>query len=163
MLIQATRSCPEVPEKIGVSCAFTQYLKYLPMELLPTFWTDDELDLLRGTSLAPAVETKMRSLFREFEHLRESTAQIDWCRKYWWDEVDGVLNFDDWKQVDAMYRSRALEFPGIGDSMVPCIDMANHASGNATGALYESDEQGNGLLLLREGVELTHGKEITIT
>ena len=62
-----------------------------------------------------------------------------------------------------MYRSRALEFPGIGDAMVPCIDMANHASGDATVALYETDEHGNGLLLLREGKELHKGEEITIT
>jgi hypothetical protein len=73
------------------------------------------------------------------------------------------ITFDDWMQVDAMYRSRALEFPGVGDAMVPCVDMANHASGNGTAALYETDEDGNGLLLLREGKEIQKGGEITIT
>jgi hypothetical protein len=65
--------------------------------------------------------------------------------------------------VDAMYRSRALEFPGAGDCMMPCVDMANHASGEATAALYETDENGNGLLLLREGKCVALEEEITIT
>jgi hypothetical protein len=65
--------------------------------------------------------------------------------------------------VDAMYRSRALEFPSVGDAMVPCIDMANHASRNATAALYEADDDGNGVLLLREGKVVQVGEEVTIT
>ena len=65
--------------------------------------------------------------------------------------------------VDAMFRSRALEFPGVGDCMVPCVDMANHASGDATAALYETDGNGNGLLLLREGKDIAKDGEVTIT
>lgn len=109
------------------------------------------------------MSAKMKSLYREFGHLQESTSRIEWCRRYWWDEVDGLLDFDDWKQVDAMYRSRALEMPGIGDCMVPCVDMANHASGDETHALYEADENGNGLLLLREGSPVKADGEVTIT
>lgn len=70
---------------------------------------------------------------------------------------------DDWVLVDAMYRSRALDLPGTGESMVPCVDMANHASGDETVALYETDEDGNALLLLREGKSLKAGDEVTIT
>lgn len=62
-----------------------------------------------------------------------------------------------------MYRSRALEFPGVGDAMVPCIDMANHASGDATAALYETDDDGNAILILRHGKDISEGGEITIT
>ena len=62
-----------------------------------------------------------------------------------------------------MYRSRALEFPGVGDAMVPCLDMANHASGERTVALYETDEEGNSLLRLRDGHDLSKDDEITIT
>lgn len=133
------------------------------MELLPTFWTEDELHLLQGTSLAAAMQTKLKSLEREYAHLRDSTAHLEWCRKCWWQEPENLVTFDDWKQVDAMYRSRALEFPGIGDAMVPCVDMANHASGAHTAALYESDGEGNGLLLLREGCQLRQDDEVTIT
>ena len=47
--------------------------------------------------------------------------------------------------------------------MVPCVDMANHASGDQTTALYEADGSGNGLLLLREGKNVDKGEEVTIT
>ena len=130
---------------------------------MPTFWTEEEQELLEGTTLRPAVRAKLNSLLREFEHLRTSTEAIDWCAKYWWDDHQGLLNFEDWMRLDAMYRSRALEFPGVGDCMVPCIDMANHASGNSTAAVYESDENSNGLLLLRDGKKKKSGEEITIT
>ena len=140
-----------------------RYIKYLPHVDLPTFWTQEDLDLLSGTSLAPAMTAKVESLYREFELLRDKTSPIEWCRKYWWDEIEGLLDFDDWKQVDAMYRSRALEFPGIGDCMVPCVDMANHASGEMTRALYEANDNGDGLLLPYKEHELKAGDEINIT
>ena len=47
--------------------------------------------------------------------------------------------------------------------MVPCIDMANHASGDSTSALYETDSDGNAILVLREGKELAPNDEVTIT
>jgi hypothetical protein len=109
------------------------------------------------------VRAKLNSLLREFENVRTATEKIDWCAKYWWDEDNVLLTFDDWMRLDAMYRSRALEFPGVGDAMVPCVDMANHASGDATAALYETDESGNGVLLLRDGKEIPQGGEVTIT
>ncbi|KAK4964228.1 hypothetical protein LTR66_012406 [Elasticomyces elasticus] len=139
------------------------YIKYLPAELLPTFWSDRERELLIGTTLAPAVSAKKKSLYREFERLRSSTAHLPWCVRCWWDEVDGLVTFDDWLQVDAMYRSRALEFPGLGDCMVPCVDMANHTSGDVTAAVYERDGDGDALLLLRDGKAVEGGDEVTIT
>lgn len=139
------------------------YIKFLPLERLPTLWSEGERESLKGTSLRGAVHAKLNSLYREYDSLKTATGNISWCKQVWWDEVDGVLTFGDWKQLDAMYRSRALEFPGIGDAMVPLIDMANHASGNDTGALYESSEDGDALLLLREGQHLSHGDEVTIT
>lgn len=138
-------------------------MKFLPLEMLPTVWTDEERSLLTGTSLAPATEAKLKSLKREYDLIQSATEAIPWCQKVWWDTYNGLLTFDDWMQVDAMYRSRALEFPGIGDSMVPVVDMANHASGDLTGALYEADEMGNALLLLRDGKTLSEGEEVTIT
>jgi hypothetical protein len=47
--------------------------------------------------------------------------------------------------------------------MVPCVDMANHSSGEAIAALYETDEDGNGILLLRAGKTVKRKDEITIT
>lgn len=141
----------------------TDYITYLPAPPLPTTWPEFSLALLTGTSLAPALRAKNASLLREFEHLRTATSNIEWCAKYWWDEDDGLLTFDDWVSVDAMYRSRALEFPGIGDCMVPCVDMANHASGDRTVAVYEVDGEGRAVLLVREGVSVDEGGEVTIT
>lgn len=131
--------------------------------MLPTFWTDAERSLLKGTTLAPALSAKLNSLYREFEQLRVATSGIPWCGHLWWDEVDGLISFSDWLHVDAMYRSRALEFPGVGDCMVPCIDMANHSSGESTAAIYEVDDQGNALLLLRGDRQVDSGGEVTIT
>ncbi|KAL6708561.1 hypothetical protein ACN47E_002542 [Coniothyrium glycines] len=162
LLFQATLCCPST-KNIGVLNPLTEYIKYLPDELLPTFWTEEEQEIFQGTTLRPAIRAKLNSLLREFETLRTATASIDWCSKYWWDEDHGLLTFDDWMCVDAMYRSRALEFPGTGDCMMPCIDMANHASGNATAAFYETNNGGSGLLLLREGKIIEAGEEITIT
>ena len=47
--------------------------------------------------------------------------------------------------------------------MVPLIDMGNHASGDETVALYDTDKEGNAILLLRDGKSETPGSEITIT
>lgn len=69
-----------------------RYIKYLPDELLPTFWHEDELELLKGTTLRPAVRAKMNSLLREFEAVRTATEGIDWCAKYWWNEEEGMVS-----------------------------------------------------------------------
>ena len=53
--------------------------------------------------------------------------------------------------------------PGTGHCTVPCIDMANHTSGSATIALYETDAEKNAVLILRDGKEIDIGEEVTIT
>lgn len=141
----------------------SSYVKFLPEELLPTLWTVEERSLLLGTSLEPALVAKHKSLIREFAEFRKATAKIPWCAAVWWSDGPGHLSFDDWSQVDAMYRSRALEFPGIGDAMVPCVDMANHVPDEGTAAVYEVDGDGNAVLLLREGVTVKKGEEVSIT
>ena len=109
------------------------------------------------------MEAKLNSLDREFTLLKNRTMSIDWCQQYWWDLETGILTFDDWKQVDAMYRSRALDLPGTGHAVVPCVDMANHASADDTSALYETDSNGDAILLLRDGKKITSGGEVAIT
>lgn len=161
--MQCSVACPTIFEKRGVTSALSEYVKFVPLELLPTFWTESERDLLKGTSLAPALEAKLKALYREYDTFRTATEKIPWCAMCWWDEIDGLLSFDDWLQVDAMYRSRALEFPGIGDCMAPCIDMANHESGEMTKAIYEVDSDGNALFLLRDGQTVEDGGQVSIT
>ena len=163
LLIQISANCTDIPIKIGTSNPWTEYVKFMPAEIpLPTFWNETERNSLSGTSLKAALEAKLRSLDREFSNLRVATEPIEWCR-YWWDADIGRLSLEDWKTVDAIYRSRALDLPGIGHAMVPYIDMANHASGDETVALYETDTNGNAVLLLRDGKNIESGEEITIT
>ncbi len=150
--------------KIGVLNPFCGYVRFLPLCIpIPTFWNDEERLLLTGTSLEAALEHKLKSLDHEFTMLRDKTSCIEWCRHHWWDTETGTLTFDDWKQVDAIYRSRALDLPGTGHAVVPCIDMANHASGSETKALYDTDGNGNAILVLRDGIKTTVDEEITIT
>lgn len=133
-------------------------MKSLPLEDLPTFWTPSELQLLIGTTLAPAVSSKLKSLRREYDGLCMSAANTRW-----YGLVQDHIDFDDWLQVDSMYRSRALDFPEIGHCMVPCVDLANHASGEDTIAIYEKDENGDAVLLLRDGKNVPEDGEVTIT
>ena len=162
LLLQLTHNASD--GRIGVADAFTDYIKFLPESIpLPTFWSEEEISLVRGTSLELALETKLSSLEREFLHLEDSTGTIDWCRQYWWDVETGQLTLEDWKFVDATYRSRALDLPGTGHATVPCIDMANHASDVSTGALYETDEDSNAILVLANGKTIKSGNEVTIT
>lgn len=165
--MQITYSASEFrnePHRIGLSNPWTEYVKFMPQSIpLPTFYSDDELELLRGTSLRSAVDAKNDSLEREFEHIRLSTQNIPWCQKYWWDEETGRLSLNDWKYVDAAYRSRMVDLPGHGHSMVPCIDMANHACEDTVRALYETDREGNAVLQLRWGRKLHIDEEVTIS
>lgn len=105
----------------------------------------------------------MSSLDREFHDFQSTTSSISWCKQVWWDADNGHLSIEDWKLVDAIYRSRALDLPGTGHAMVPCIDICNHSSGDKTKALYDTDADGNGILVLRDGHQLASSDEITIT
>jgi hypothetical protein len=101
----------------------------------------------------------MSTLLREFESLREKTVGIPWCEKCWWE--NDAFNFSDWILLDAWYRSRSLELPKSGESMVPCLDMANHSS-NAN-AYYEQTSDNSAALLLRPDMKLDVGAEVTIS
>ena len=120
--------------------------------------------LLTGTSLEAALKSKLQKLNDDFTLLQEKTSSIGWCRQYWWAaESVSQGTFNDWKQVDALYRSRALDLPGTGHAVVPCIDMANHASGDETTALYETSTDGSAVLYLRANKEVFAGDEVTIS
>ncbi|RMJ22002.1 SET domain-containing protein [Aspergillus sp. HF37] len=167
LLVQIAHSSPDLGDerpRIGVSNPWTEYVKFMPKDVpLPTFYSEEELELLRGTSLKFAVDAKNAALEREFEHLRSSTENTPWCQRYWWNGETGRLTLDDWKYVDALYRSRTLDLPGHGHSMVPCIDMANHVSEDAVKALYETDAEENAVLQLQLGRKLCADEEVTIS
>ncbi|PVH81624.1 SET domain-containing protein [Cadophora sp. DSE1049] len=142
-----------------------QYIKYLPEEPLPTLWTDSEKVLLRGTTLLPAIEAKLKRLRHEYDGLRKSTCSLEWCQSYWWGESTGQLTYSDWLQIDAMYRSRAVKFPPTSsgrDCMIPCLDMLNHADPVIPTAYYKVDDDGNALLWLSTDCAVEEGNEVTI-
>jgi hypothetical protein len=161
-LSQSTHEHPIPPlsnqQDLRTKSDMHSYVKALPLELLPTFWSPDELQLLIGTTLAPATASKLRSLRREWDLVCESAARTRWHRI-----CGSQLDFDDWLQVDAMYRSRALDYPQIGHCMVPCVDLANHVAHEGTIAIYEKDAAGNAVLVLRDGKTLHEGDEVTIS
>src|ERR1700712_2267031 len=141
-------SNPAVTAKIGRSTPFKDYLKFLSIPDIPTLYSPDHLSHFSGTTLIPATQAKLNKLRSEFKSLQRKTRQIPWLAPIWWEflpqmspdadefydedsdeeeEDDGnLIQFDDWLILDAMYRSRAMEWPGQGEAMVPGIDMANH-------------------------------------
>ncbi|TLS27175.1 hypothetical protein PpBr36_04591 [Pyricularia pennisetigena] len=143
----------------GVSNPWTQYIEYLPRTVpLPTLWSEDEKQLLRGTSLEAAVQSKLRALENEFDDLLEKAAEIPS-----WNEVlceKQVVTVSDYARLDAWYRSRCMELPGSGPTMVPCIDMVNHAA--TPNASYVKSSDGVKLCLC-SGVSVKKGQEITIS
>ncbi|KAJ6109179.1 hypothetical protein N7486_001413 [Penicillium sp. IBT 16267x] len=164
LLVQITHNSSQKPRRIGVSSPWTEYIKFFPSSFsLPTFWSEEERELLRGTSLEAAVDAKWNSLQREFEFIHQATEDINWCQQCWWAESSDGLTFEDWRYVDAAYRSRMLDLPGSGHSMVPCVDMVNHVAGAAVTALYDADSDGNAILKLRDGKTLQKGEEVTIS
>ncbi|KAF2224927.1 hypothetical protein BDZ85DRAFT_233174 [Elsinoe ampelina] len=162
LLTQSYLLHPSPPSPHFTHTPLTTYLRLLPLPPLPTLWPPTLLPLLRGTTLLPALRAKLTSLNRDFTTLQTLSALLPWTTDLFSD-ADGLFTFPDWIAVDGMYRSRALEFPGVGPCMAPGIDMANHCGGEGTKAIYEVDGAGDGVLLLRAGKEVGGGEEVTIT
>lgn len=101
----------------------------------------------------------MSALTREFDEMREKSSEIECWDVALWDS--GLVRLLDWYRVDALYRSRVLELPKSGPSMVPCIDMANHST--QANAYYEENNKDEVVLLLRPGSEAKKGGEISIS
>ena len=145
---------------MGVSNPWTEYLQFLPETVLvPTLWNEDERLLLRGTSLEPAVNAKISALDAEFGAVREKSSDIACWNELLWES--GSVSFTDWIRLDALYRSRCLELPRSGESMVPCIDMLNHSA--SPSAYYEENAKDEVILLPRPGITVSKDAEITIS
>lgn len=147
---------------------WTEYVRFLPADVpLPTLWTDTERLLLQGTSLESAVGAKLIALEAEFDQLREQSSDIPFWQAAFWERASGP-ELRHWFLVDAWYRSRCLDLPRYGPSMVPCIDMVNHS--DKPNAYYEEapivpvtgDDVGV-VLLLRPQQNVAALEEITIS
>ena len=160
LLVQAVLASRSGHSPVGVKNPWTEYLQFLPETVLvPTLWTEDERQLLRGTSLEAAVNAKMSALDAEFALVRDKSSDIACWSALLWER--GSVSFTDWIRLDALYRSRCLELPRSGESMVPCVDMLNHSA--APAAYYEENPQDEVVLLPRPGVRVAEGDEITIS
>lgn len=101
----------------------------------------------------------MTALTREFDELREKSSEIEiWYLAFW---ESNLVQLTDWYRVDAWYRSRVLELPRPGPSLVPCLDMANHSA--EANAYYEETSDGEVVLLLRPDANLEKDGEVTIS
>jgi len=160
----------------------------MPIPRVSTLFTEDELQLFEGTTLVPATRAKLKKLTSEYTALRNRTKSTPWLAPVWWGAVekprsraeqslidagfrmppaeikDGpppLVSLEDWILLDAMYRSRALEWPGQGEAMVPVLDMANHnVPANATFDVMSTNE---GILQLEKDIQLKSGDEIFIS
>jgi hypothetical protein len=178
-------SNPAVTAKIGRSTPFKDYLKFLSIPDIPTLYSPEDLSHFTGTTLMPATSAKLNKLRSEFKTLQRKTRQISWLAPIWWEflphmspgveelsdedsdeeeeEEDGnLVQFDDWLILDAMYRSRAMEWPGQGEAMVPGIDMANHNI--PPNVEFEvRGETSEGLLLPKKDAVIRQGEELCIS
>lgn len=143
-----------------MSHAWTEYVKFLPEDvLLPTQWSTDERKLLDGTSLRPALGAKLSSLMSEFDFVFDKSCNLPFWNSVLWETEPRRVQ--DWIMLDAWYRSRCVELPVSGVSMVPYLDMVNHSS--MPTAYYDEHDRDDVVLLLRPGVSLAKGEEITIS
>ncbi|POS70719.1 SET domain-containing protein [Diaporthe helianthi] len=147
-------------EHAGLANPWTEYVKFLDDAVpVPTLWQESDRSLLRGTSLEAALNAKMLALNHEFEELREKSSGIEcWNAAFW---VNYAVSFADWLLVDAWYRSRVLELPRSGPSLVPCIDMVNHSTD--ANAYYEENINDDVVILLRPGGKVKEGDEVNIS
>lgn len=104
-----------------------------------------------------AVSAKLAMLAREFDSIKAKLVDSPlWSELF----LDDKVTAQDWVLLDALYRSRSLELPKSGISMVPCLDQANHAAQH--NAYYEEGSAGEVMLRLVSGAHLSDGEEITI-
>ena len=160
--MQITHSSPDMKSTVGQSTAFSEYVKFVADERnLPTFWTEQERKCLWSTTLDQHVDAKLRALEKEYSDFCEASKHISWSKE-WWGDV-GCLNIEDWKVVDAMYRSRAMDFDSYGLCLVPIMDMANHGIEEVSNAMYSIEGENKEARLYLDGKDsVDSGDEIKI-
>ncbi|KAK4075452.1 uncharacterized protein Triagg1_4573 [Trichoderma aggressivum f. europaeum] len=144
--------------RLFASTPWTEYIKFLPQYIpIPTMWTNDERQLLKGTSLEAALSAKLSALSHEYDEISEQASKIP----FWYDLFWDTAKVEDWILADAWYRSRCLELPRAGHAMVPGLDMANHSQTHS--AYYDESSDGDVVLLPSSGSRVLSGEEITIS
>lgn len=94
-----------------------------------------------------AIVSKKGALAREFHAFQRLTSSLAWCRQYLWNpSSSSSFTLSNWIQIDAWYRSRVLELPGLGVCLIPYLDMVNHSDDGAN-AYYNLTDDGDVVLL----------------
>lgn len=94
-----------------------------------------------------AVPAKVSALIKEFNDIRAKCEELPFWRDYMYEEE--IITVADWGYLDALYRSRSLELPKSGESMVPVLDMVNHSP--SANAYFDETSEGEVRLLIRKG------------
>ncbi|KAH8202841.1 hypothetical protein TruAng_003004 [Truncatella angustata] len=145
LMLQYIYSSPDYQGTNGEASPWAWYFDMLPFRVpVPTMWNEDEL---------PAVSAKLISLNKEFDEVREKCENLP----FWSDFLEDYegITVEDWVYFDALYRSRSLELPKSGESMVPVLDMINHSS--HANAYFDENNEGEVRLLIRKGHTIQSG------
>ena len=122
-------------------------------------WSDAEILLLKATSMEVALAAKLELLSREFALIQTKARDIP----FWREILESQhVSIRDWIWLDALFRSRSFDLPLSGESMVPCLDLANH-SAESTAYFHQDVVTHTTTLLLRDGCSLSPGAEVTIS
>ena len=106
------------------------------------------------------MDAKLAALQREFDALQECSQDLPFWNQALWLQAEPAT-IQDWILADCWYRSRCLELPQNGASMVPGLDMLNHS--DTPTSLYEQEGAGDVVLLSRPNANFVHGQELTIS
>ncbi|KAJ3282795.1 hypothetical protein HK104_010721, partial [Borealophlyctis nickersoniae] len=120
---------------LGEKSPFFGYLSTLPeRENLPIFWSEAELEELKGTDLGEAVLRDKALLIDDFE-----THVVPMCKEHPDLLPPSKITCDLFLRAASLVASRAFQVDAFhGDSMVPLADTFNHKT-NAEIVHFESE------------------------
>ncbi|KAK3304985.1 uncharacterized protein B0T15DRAFT_433510 [Chaetomium strumarium] len=132
--------------------------------LVSTMWSPAELSPLKDTSLESTVAAKLALLQREFSLITLRTRSLRFWHETLFHNNGEPVSLQHWIWLDALFRSRSFDLPRSGESMVPCLDLANHSNENTAYFRQETQTESVTLMIRREIISaLCPGDEITIS
>ena len=114
----------------------------------PAFFSDDEKDLLKGSSLLAHINDKVKQLKENYETI----SQIK----------DFNFTYEEYCRATFMVLSRAFSFKAEneqGYAMIPLLDMVNHSSDCNVSQVYNYELKGYELV---SNQKILSGQEVTI-
>jgi hypothetical protein len=142
-----------------------EYILLQPVDVpVPTMWSPAELSLLKGTSLESTVAARLALLQREFSLITSRTQSLPFWHETFFHNNGAPVSLQDWVWLDALFRSRSFDLPNSGESMVPCLDLANHSTTSTAYVQHETQTGSVTLMARKENIAgLRPGDEITIS